>query len=75
MPLAVLDGARPAAAAEPLVGGPAALVDMLGRYREAGLDHVILSPYYGLPPEALPRSLGEVGDLLATFARDVRPRV
>jgi probable F420-dependent oxidoreductase len=74
MPLALVEGPGAPVAPEPLVGPRAALVDLLGRYREAGLDHVILSPYYGLPADALPRSLAAVEDLLAAFAADVRAK-
>jgi alkanesulfonate monooxygenase SsuD/methylene tetrahydromethanopterin reductase-like flavin-dependent oxidoreductase (luciferase family) len=74
MPLAIVEGRQAPARPEPLVGSRAALVDMLGRYREAGLDHVILSPYYGLPAEALPQTLDAVHDVLAVFVRDVRPK-
>lgn len=72
MPLAIHDRG-PAGAPQPLVGTVETLVEMLRRYRRAGLDHVILSPYYGLPPEQLPRSLAEVERLLLRFSRDVRP--
>lgn len=75
MPLAIVDGPPSGADAQPLVGPPDLLVDLLRRYRQAGLGHVILSPYYGLPAEMLPKDLAEVERLLARFSRDVRPRV
>lgn len=75
MPLAVLDRVPHAEEAQPLVGPPELIAETLGRYRDAGLDHVILSPYYGLAPELLPRTLTEVEQLFERFAADVRPRL
>lgn len=56
-----------------LVGSPAALVEQLQAYAAAGLDHVILSPFYGVPPELAATDLADVGRRLARFASDVRP--
>lgn len=72
MPLAITGPVAPGPA-QPLVGPVDAIVEMLRRYRDAGLGHVIVSPYYGLPPGLLPKSLEEVERLLAAFAADVRP--
>lgn len=75
MPLALLGRMPTADEAQPLVGPPELIAETLIRYRQAGLDHVILSPYYGLAPELLPRSLGEVERILERFAAEVRPRL
>ncbi|MGH7325404.1 MAG: TIGR03619 family F420-dependent LLM class oxidoreductase [Candidatus Rokuibacteriota bacterium] len=74
MPLAITDTALPGAP-QPLVGAPEAIADTLRRYRDAGLEHVILSPYYGLPPALSPKSLDDVDRVLSAFAADVRPRL
>lgn len=74
MPLAITDRAS-THSPEPLVGAADAIVEMLRRYRDAGLGHVILTPYYGLPAALLPKSLEEVERLLAAFAGDIRPRL
>jgi probable F420-dependent oxidoreductase len=74
MPLALVDR-PPEGSPQPLVGTPAGVVDMLRRYREAGLAHVVLTPYYGLAPALLPKNLEEIDRLLTAFARDVRPRL
>lgn len=71
MPLAFADRRPPAP--QPLIGPPELLIDMLREYRDAGLEHVILSPYYGLDPMMLPRDLAEVERILMRFIRDVRP--
>lgn len=73
MPLAILDRAPTKEEAQPLVGPPDAIVEALRGYRDAGLEHVILSPYYGLPQELLPKNLQEVERILERFAADVRP--
>ena len=74
MPLAIVD--RPASGVPaPLVGTVEELVGLLRQYGRAGLDHVIVSPYYGIAPEQLPRTIAEVERLLLRFARDVRPHV
>jgi probable F420-dependent oxidoreductase len=73
MPLAITDRAS-THSPEPLVGAADAIVEMLRRYRDAGLGHVILTPYYGLPAALLPK-LEEVERLLAAFAGDIRPRL
>ncbi|MFQ5828399.1 MAG: LLM class F420-dependent oxidoreductase [Candidatus Methylomirabilia bacterium] len=75
MPLAILDRRPTAEETQPLVGPPDLLAEMLRRYREAGLGHAILSPYYGLTPERLPKTLAEVEKILERFVRDVRPHV
>lgn len=75
MPLAVLDRAPRPEEAQPVVGPPEVIAETLSRYRAAGLEHVILSPYYGLPRESLPRSLVEVERMLERFAADIRPRI
>jgi len=41
----------------------------------AGLEHVIVNPYYGIPPALMPESLGACGRLLARFAREVLPQL
>lgn len=75
MPLAILDERRAGEASQPLIGPPDVLVDLLRQYRDAGLEHVILSPYYGLDPAMLPRDLAEVERILVRFTREIRPRV
>lgn len=75
MPLAILDRIPTAEEAQPLVGPPGLIAETLGQYRDAGLEHVILNPYYGLAPALLPQTLAEVERLLERFATDVRPRL
>lgn len=72
MPLAIVDRA-PAGDPQPLIGTPEALAAMLREYAAAGLDHVVLNPFYGVPPALMPTDLGAFDRLLARFARDVRP--
>ncbi len=75
MPLAI-PGRRPRIeTAQPLLGPPEQLVEMLREYKEAGLSHVILSPGYGVPRELLPKNLAEAEHLLTRFVSDVRPHV
>lgn len=74
MPLAITERARPGPS-QPLVGPAEAIVEMLGRYREAGLGHVVLSPYYGVDPALAPVNLARVVALLERFARDVAPKL
>lgn len=73
MPLALLDREPTPEEARPLVGRPAGVAATLRAYAAAGLSHVIVSPYYGLPAPLLPRTLDDVRQLLARFAREVRP--
>jgi probable F420-dependent oxidoreductase len=76
MPLAMVDApaAAPAEGIFPVPVGPApAIAATLGRYGAAGLEHVIVNPYYGIPPALMPESLGACGRLLERFARDVLP--
>ncbi|MFQ5897300.1 MAG: LLM class F420-dependent oxidoreductase [Candidatus Methylomirabilia bacterium] len=75
MPLAILDRPPTLEEAQPLVGPPALLADTLCRYKEAGLGHVILSPYYGVGPALLPKSLAEVEQTLTRFIHEIRPHV
>lgn len=75
MPLAILDRAPTPEEARPLVGPPETLVETLHRYRDAGLSHVVLNPYYGLPAPLPPRDLGDFERILERFAADVRPRL
>jgi probable F420-dependent oxidoreductase len=74
MPVA-LPEASPAGGELPLVGPPGRVVDMLGRYREAGLHHVILTPVYGVPAGLQPKDLAEFERLLERFASEVRPQL
>ncbi len=75
MPFALLDRRPAVEEARPLVGPPELVAETLVRYGEAGLGHVVLSPYYGLPPALTPASLGDVERLIERFAGDVRPRL
>jgi hypothetical protein len=73
--LAILDRQATPEKAQPLVGPPDVLIEMLRRFGAAGLDHVILSPYYGLQPALLPNTLEAVEETLARWSRDVRPHL
>lgn len=75
MPLAILDRPPTIEEAQPLVGPPDLLVETLRRYKEAGLGHVILSPYYGVGAHLLPKTLTEVEQILMRFTREVKPHV
>jgi alkanesulfonate monooxygenase SsuD/methylene tetrahydromethanopterin reductase-like flavin-dependent oxidoreductase (luciferase family) len=75
MPLAMPDHEPAPDEAQPLVGPPDTVIDTLRRYQAAGLDHVILSPYYGVPATLLPKSIADVLRLLERFIREVRPQV
>jgi probable F420-dependent oxidoreductase len=55
-----------------LVGAPGAIAEQLEAYAAAGLDHVILSPFYGVPAELAPTDLADVERRLARFTREVR---
>jgi probable F420-dependent oxidoreductase len=72
MPLAIVDRADPEPF--PLIGPAALLTEQLGRYREAGLEHLVLNPYYGMPSELMPRDLAHCRELLSRFVEDVLPR-
>lgn len=75
MPLAILNRRATAEEAQPLVGPPDQLAEILRQYQNAGLSHIILSPYYGLSPALLPKTLAEVEQILTRFIREVRPHV
>jgi probable F420-dependent oxidoreductase len=72
MPIALLDD--PGDERQPLVGPPGFVVETLARFREAGLEHVVLNPYYGISPALMPRDLPHCRELLARFAAEVLPR-
>jgi probable F420-dependent oxidoreductase len=67
MPFALVEDGT--GGSEPLVGPPEAIRRHLDAYAAAGLTEVILSPFYGLPPGAQPRDLGQVEQLLERLVR------
>jgi probable F420-dependent oxidoreductase len=75
MPLAIIDRPVRSEEAQPLIGPPEVLVETLARYAAAGLGHVILNPYYGVPQDLAPSSLEDVGRLLVRFLREVQPHL
>ena len=75
LPLALTDGPVNIDPLSPSIGAPSQVADELSRLGEAGLDHAVLSPFYGVEPKLLPADLDAVGRLLEDFAETVRPQV
>ncbi len=73
MPLALSDEATAPEPLAPLVGRPDQVAETLVTFRDAGLQHVILSPFYGVDPERLPEDLDAVDRLLERFMNEVVP--
>jgi probable F420-dependent oxidoreductase len=74
LPLAFA-GARDWQPLAPAVGEVAQVIDALCALAEAGLGHVILSPFYGVPAPLLPGDLAQVEALLQRFMEEVAPAV
>ncbi len=55
MPLALSHDATAPEPLAPLVGQPALVAETLAAHRDAGLQHVILSPFYGVSPDRQPK--------------------
>ncbi len=75
LPLALSDEAVPPNPLAPLIGRPDQVAESLTHLREAGLQHVILSPFYGISPDQMPADLEAVGRLLERFMSEVKPAV
>ncbi len=73
MPLALSDEATTPTPLAPLVGRPDQVAETLAAFRDAGLHHVILSPFYGVSPEQQPEDLAAVERLLERFMSEVVP--
>ncbi len=73
MPLALSDEATAHEPLAPLIGRPDQVAETLATFRDAGLGHVILSPFYGVSPERQPADLEAVGRLLERFVNEVVP--
>lgn len=73
MPLALSNAATASEPLAPLVGRPDQVAETLAAFRDAGLQHVILSPFYGVSPELQPEDLDAVEHLLERFMSEVVP--
>lgn len=73
MPLALSDAATALDPLAPLVGRPDQVAEVLAAYKDAGLQHIILSPFYGVSPDRQPRDIEAVGHLLERFMNEVVP--
>jgi probable F420-dependent oxidoreductase len=68
MALAITDGNHSIDPLSPLVGNVPRIVDAIGEYRESGLDHAVLSPFYGVPSDLLPTETEQIESLLGAGA-------
>jgi probable F420-dependent oxidoreductase len=73
MPLALSDEATAPEPLAPLIGRPDQVAEVLASFRDAGLQHVILSPFYGISPDRQPKDMDAVGRLLERFMNEVVP--
>ncbi len=73
MPLVLGDEATVHEPLAPLIGRPDQVAETLASFRDAGLQHVILSPFYGVSPDRQPEDLDAVGRLLERFMNEVAP--
>ncbi|PON13840.1 LLM class F420-dependent oxidoreductase [Candidatus Entotheonella serta] len=71
MPLALSHEAIAPDPLAPLVGRPDQVVEILTAFKDAGLHHVILSPFYGVSPDRQPADLDAVERLLERFMHEV----
>lgn len=73
MPLALSNEATAHEPLAPLIGRSDQVAEVLAGFRDAGLQHVILSPFYGVSPERQPEDLAAVERLLERFMNEVAP--
>ncbi len=71
MPLALSHEALAPEPLAPLVGRADQVAETLTAFKDAGLHHVILSPFYGVDPDRQPADLDAVVRLLERFMHDV----
>lgn len=75
LPLVLTSQSVHTEALSPLVGAPDQVADGLAALADAGLQHVILTPFYGVSADLLPADLAGVERLLERFMQEVRPQL
>jgi hypothetical protein len=73
MPLTLSHEATAPEPLAPLIGRPDQVAEILVSFRDAGLQHVILSPFYGVSQARQPEDMQAVGRLLEQFMNEVVP--